>query len=112
MPIVNFILPLIALMCVGAKLMVTNNELLILAAVSVLGAIISATLGWLESSEPFDARKYLSSIIRGILSGLVVFIGYQYVNLDTITPFDYVLALLMGAGVDVIGHRTAKKLGS
>jgi len=92
--------------------MVTNTELLILALVSILGAITSATLGWLESSKPFDARKYISSIIRGILSGLVVFIGYQFANLDTLTPFDYVIAFLMGAGVDVLGHRIAKIVGA
>ena len=54
---------------------------IILIALTVLGAITVAVLGWIDSGEPFNPRKFGASI-----------------------------AFLIGAGIDVAGHRLAGTL--
>ena len=86
--------------------MAAQLELLAVAIITVIGALVSAGLGWLDSGESFDARKFSSSIIRAIIAGLTVFMGFTF-DPSTITVFDYIMAFLAGAGVDVLGHRAA-----
>jgi len=85
--------------------MLSNIQIVTLSALSVLGAIVSATLGWLESGEPFDGRKYASSVLRAIVAGLVSALGFSTVT--SVEPWDYIIAFLGGAGVDVIGKRAS-----
>lgn len=75
----------------------------ILITLTVLGAISVALLGWLESGEPFNFRKFAASLGRAILSGFVSALIFQ----DTKNPttFTYLSALLIGAGIDVFGNR-------
>jgi hypothetical protein len=77
-----------------------------LVIAAFFGGIISALLGWLDSGEPFAARKFSSSVLRALLAAAVFAIGY------TVTPvlagvFGIIAAFLAGAGVDVIGNRLA-----
>jgi len=78
---------------------------LILVLVTVAGAIAAAILGWAESGEPFNLRKFASSLGRAVIAGLLSSLIFQGVT--EITVWTIVLALLTGAGVDVIGHRGA-----
>jgi len=76
-----------------------------IAAAAFGGAIISALLGWLDSEEPFDARKFGASLVRAFIAAVSFAIGYSYVNY--ITPIDLGIAFLAGAGVDSVLHRAS-----
>lgn len=76
---------------------------IILILLTVVGAISVAILGWIESGENFDNRKFAASVVRAILGGLIsalIFQGTKDPNIWT-----YVSAILVGAGIDVSGHR-------
>jgi len=74
-----------------------------LILLTVLGALFVALLGWIESGEPFNPRKFSASIGRAILGGLLAALIFQGVENPDI--WTYVSALLIGAGIDVTGHR-------
>lgn len=88
--------------------MVTDLQILAISLLSVLGAVTTATLGWLESDEPFNPRKYVASLLRATIAGLITALGFSTVT--TIDAWDYIVAYLAGAGVDVFGHRIAGNL--
>ena len=85
--------------------MTLETAQILLILVTVFGAIIAAVLGWAESGEIFNPRKFIASIGRAILAGLLSSLLFQGVT--EITVWLIVLALLTGAGVDVIGNRGA-----
>jgi hypothetical protein len=76
---------------------------LIVVLVAVGGAVFSAALGWLDSGESFVPRKFASSMLRAFIAGVVFALGYQ--TLPTIGFWDFILAFLGGAGIDVLGNR-------
>jgi hypothetical protein len=69
------------------------------------GGIISALLGWMESGENFIARKFGASVLRALLAGGAFAATYSIVG--GVSLVDIVIALLAGAGVDVVLHRIA-----
>ena len=81
-----------------------------LILLSVVGGAFSAYLGWLESAEPFDQRKFLASLLRSILGSAVSALALQ--GIDNVDVFVYLGAFLIGAGVDVIGKRAQAALTS
>ena len=68
--------------------------------------MLSAILGWIDSSEPFNVRKFGRSAIFALLSGVAFGVGYNFVG--QVGVRDLFLALLSGAGVDVLSHRAIK----
>lgn len=70
-----------------------------------VGATASAILGWLDSQETFDIRKFMASIVRALVAAVVFAVGYHYIN--SITPLDIGVSFLGGAGVDALGNRVA-----
>jgi hypothetical protein len=85
--------------------MLGDAEIFILTLLSVSGALFSAIVGWLDSGESFETRKFTSSILRAFLAGIVT-AGATFVGLDTIANgWVYVFAFLGGAGIDVLGNR-------
>ena len=86
--------------------MLTDLQTILLAVAGALGAIVAAALGWLESGEPFNARQFTSSLLRALVAGLL-FAATKYVGVETITAWEYILAFIGGAGVDVLGNRAA-----
>lgn len=80
---------------------------LLLALAAVLGALFSAALGWLDSGEPFNGRKFMSSILRAIVAGLITAGGFITTGAEVVLLWDYFVAFLVGAGIDVFGHRLA-----
>ncbi len=85
-------------------------NLIIVTAAAIIGALFSGTLGWIDSGEPFIGRKFASTILRSIIAGITIAVGFVFVpdmNLFQLI-IDALFAFLAGAGVDVIGNRLAK----
>jgi uncharacterized membrane protein len=82
-----------------------------IALAALLGGIVTALLGWLESGEPFNPRKFGGSLIRSLIAAAIFAAGYQ-VSSASIGIIDLLYAFLGGAGVDVIGNRISGKLGN
>ena len=80
-------------------------EVIYIGIAAFLGVVVAALLGWTESQELFDLRKFASSLIRAIIAGVGIAAAFNYV--EPITPMRYLLAFLSGAGVDAGGHRIA-----
>ena len=77
---------------------------------ALLGGLVSALLGWLESGETFNVRKFGGSAVRALIAAVVFAAGYQFA--DGIGILDLLYAFLGGAGVDVLGNRISSKLGN
>jgi len=88
----------------------TDINILLLALLSILGALFSAALGWLDSGEPFVPRKFTASILRAIIAGVISALGFS--TLETAGPWEYLLAFLSGAGIDVFGNRISGAIAS
>lgn len=86
-----------------------DKVLVALAAVG--GGLVSALLGWMESKEAFDARKFGGSAIRALVAGGVFAAGYE-LTAAHVGAADLLYAVLGGAGVDVIGNRVGGKIAS
>jgi len=81
-----------------------------IALAALAGGLVAALLGWLESAEPFNSRKFGGSAIRALIAGIVFAVGYQLS--ETVSLLDLFYAFLGGAGVDVLGNRVAGKFGN
>jgi hypothetical protein len=75
-----------------------------------LGGIFVSLLGWTETQEAFNGRKFASSAIRSFIGAVVIAAGVNYAG--EITPVMYALAFLGGAGVDAGGKRIAGAIAS
>jgi len=80
------------------------------ALAALAGGLASALLGWLESGETFNVRKFGGSAVRALIAAVVFAAGYQFA--DGIGILDLLYAFLGGAGVDVLGNRIGSKLGN
>jgi hypothetical protein len=69
------------------------------------GGILSAIVGWTDSQDTFNGRKFASSAIRALFAGVVFAIGYHFVG--SVSIMDIFAAFVGGAGVDVLGNRIA-----
>ena len=78
-----------------------------IGAAAILGAIIAAWLGWLESKEAFSFRKFGASMLRGVLVGAGFAATFNYATPASPWALNLVIAFIGGAGVDVLGHRIA-----
>jgi len=76
----------------------------------LLGGLVAALLGWLESGETFNPRKFGGSAIRALIAGVVFAAGYHLASPAGMLDLFY--AFLGGAGVDVLGNRIAGKFGN
>ena len=81
-----------------------------IALAALLGGLVSALLGWLESGEAFNPRKFGGSVIRALLAAAVFAVGYQFAG--GAGMLDLLYAFLGGAGVDVLGNRISGKFGN
>jgi hypothetical protein len=85
--------------------MLENIQIFLLSILAVGGALFLAALGWLDSGEPFNGRKFASSILRAVVAGLI-FAFSTYSGVDTIlNGWMYVAAFLGGMGIDAAGNR-------
>jgi hypothetical protein len=74
-----------------------------IAASAFIGGIVSSLLGWFDSQEAFEARKFAASLVRALIAGVVFAVGYSYTN--GLSPIDIGIAFVGGAGIDVLGNR-------
>jgi hypothetical protein len=88
--------------------MATQVQLITLIALSILGGVASAVLGWMDSGEPFNPRVFGASLIRAILGAAVSAMVFQ--GIDNVDVFVYLTAILTGAGFDVLGKRAQAAL--
>jgi hypothetical protein len=87
-----------------------TDSILLLTFLSIVGALFSAVLGWLDSGEPFAPKKFTASILRAVIAGIVSALGFS--TLETVAYWDYALAFLAGAGIDVFGNRISGAIAS
>ncbi len=82
----------------------------IVALAAFVGGLVVALLGWFDSKESFDKKKFGASIIRSLIAGIIWAATYSVSDL----PQEKILlyAFLGGAGFDVLGNRVASSLGN
>jgi hypothetical protein len=90
-------------------------ELAMLCVAAFLGMLTNATLGYLsrDKGEKFKAGKFLSSVLRGVVTVIGVALTFPTVFPSApIGLLQYFTAFLVGAGVDTVGHSvsTATKI--
>jgi len=85
------------------QLPIDDLTLTICLLVAVAGTIFAAVLGWLDSGETFNGRKFASSVLHAVISGIMIVVGYSFRT--TVDWFDFLLIFSAGAGVDVILNR-------
>ena len=78
---------------------------LYIALSAFVGGVATAFLGFLDSQQEFQIRKFCASIIRSCFAAVIIAVAFEYS--DDMNPIDIALAFLGGAGIDVIGNRTA-----
>ena len=83
---------------------------LFVGLVALLGGLVAALVGWLDSKEPFDGRKFGGSVVRSMIAAAIFTVGYQLS--DGVNALDLFYAFLGGAGVDVMGNRIAGSFGN
>jgi len=89
---------------------IENLTLFCVTLTAILGTLTAAVLGWLDSGEPFNGRKFASSILHAVIAGIVIIVGYSFrTNVDW---FDYLVVFLSGAGVDVTLNRISGAIAS
>ena len=74
-----------------------------IAVLAFAGGVVAATLGWLDSQEPFNVRKYSASTIRALVAAVALAVAYSYTN--GLSPIDLGIAFIGGSGADVLGNR-------
>ena len=78
-------------------------KIIYIAAAAFAGGMAASALGWLDSGEPFQVRKFSASLVRSLVAAVVFAVGYSYTN--GLSPIDIGIAFVGGAGVDAIGNR-------
>jgi hypothetical protein len=83
----------------------TSIELLFLFLATVFGAVVTSGLGWLDSGTPFELRKFVPGLIRGIIAAIIVFVASYSGFVGEISLFTYLGAFLAGGGFDTMVNR-------
>jgi len=81
-----------------------------LALAALVGGILVALIGWADSKEPFVTRKFLASVLRSLIAGVIFAVAYQLSR--PLTALDLLWAFLGGTGFDVGVNRIAGYLGN
>ena len=80
----------------------TDTELINAAVAASAGALVSGTLGWWDSHEPFNARKFMGSVWRAVFAGMGWLAVNQFADVQGVI---WLWAFLGGAGIEVLGNR-------
>ena len=80
-----------------------KDNILLVAVAAFAGGILASLLGFLDSGQPFDVRKFGKSLIFALLSGIGFAVSFTYS--DSVSVRDLALAVLGGAGVDSLSNR-------
>lgn len=89
----------------------------LVALAAFIGGLLMALTGFLDTKdpvtgkrEPFDWRKFGSSIIRSVFAAIIFAVGYQLIG--KIDALAFLYAVLGGAGFDVGLNRISGALGN
>ena len=82
-------------------------EIGILLSITFGGVLFASLFGWTKTTETFNAKQFISSIMIGILSGLTLIIGVISSG-EALTYITYILLFLGAAGADAILERGLK----
>jgi len=82
---------------------------MILIILGISGGLGAGILGWIESGEAFDSRKFSGTLIRSAITGLVGVLAFQ--NIPQPTIWEYAMAFITGMGIDYGGNTIGKLLG-
>ena len=80
-----------------------DTQVLYTAVAAFLGAVVVALLGWADSKEPFEGKKFLASALRGLVAAVVFAVGVAVTS--TAGWGFYFVAFLGGAGLDTLGKK-------
>lgn len=81
-------------------------QVVVLTALTIAGAVLSAIIGYLGSEDVFETQKFVSSMLTAVIAGALL--AYGFSMLQVIEVWDYLLAFLSGAGADVLRHRIVR----
>ena len=87
--------------------------ILIVMAVAIVGGLVSALTGWVATTEPFDARKFVTSLLKSVVGAVVIgYAGWQSgLFTGAVNPGVVLMAFLSGAGVDAGVKRVTDAIG-
>ena len=77
--------------------------IILIGAAAFAGGIATALLGYTESAATWDWRKFASSAIRSLVGAVGIAVVIDFTG--EVTPILYLMAFLIGAGVEVGGNR-------
>jgi hypothetical protein len=77
-----------------------NWDLVLVSLSAILGGLIYAVAGWLDSGEPFNGRAFGRSALAAVIAGIGFAVGYIFI--DGFGIRDVMLAFLAGAGVTAV----------
>lgn len=73
-------------------------DVIFIALAASLGALTLSMMGWLNSGETFEPRKFIGSAITALVAGIGVAVAFDYSQ--GITPINVLMAFLIGTGAD------------
>ena len=76
--------------------------------VGVLGGALSAFLGWNKSGEPFEARKFISGLVTGIIAGIALVMASAQLLQDAAADQAQLLIAYVGIVLAIIGVDNAR----
>ena len=84
--------------------------ILYFALAAFVGGIIAALIGWMGSGAAFDAKTFLSSVLRAFVAAAGGAAAGIWVEPTTAQAMiiGILAALVSGAGIDVLGNRVSK----
>jgi len=71
---------------------------LLIFLAAFFGGVITAVLGWLDTSDKFNIRKFMTSVIKSFIGAAVIAVGFDYSGTTSVILI--LVAFLAGAGVD------------
>jgi hypothetical protein len=74
-----------------------------LVFVSFLGALLGAIIAWLEATGNFDWKKFLASLLKGMVTALVFVLAYQ--TAKAVYWYDFIAVFVSSAGFDALLKR-------
>lgn len=84
---------------------------LIIAICWLAGSAIIGIIGWMNSSDAWNTRKFMSTILGGVSGAIVFGLAYQYTG-ASLTVLDYLTAIAAGMGVGAAVPRISGAIAS
>jgi len=89
---------------------VITIESIVLFVMAFLGALMSALEGWIASGEEFKQRKFMASILRGLMFAAALFTA-EFADIIEVNLTVILLALVGGFAFDAAANRASKAIG-